>query len=176
MTALVAPAIRRGGVNTVYATHTHGKVLPLFIMIAFTKTFYQPNLVPPVTTVQHALEYRSRLEALEPRVKYLMSIFLHESTTPETIIEAKKSGNYRREELSSWRDQFVFLRSCRLYPVLSCIRRERDVQRQGLILNLHGECPSKGDITVMSAEERFLPTLLELHERFPNLRIVLENI
>jgi len=56
------------------------------------------------------------------------------------------------------------------YPVFE------EMQRQGLILNLHGECPSKGDITVMSAEERFLPILFELHERFPNLRIVFEHL
>lgn len=49
------------------------------------------------------------------------------------------------------------------------------MQRQDLVLNLHGESPSSGDITVLNAEQRFLPTLLDLHTRFPNLRIVLEH-
>jgi dihydroorotase len=48
---------------------------------------------------------------------------------------------------------------------------------QDIILNLHGETPPAqgSDITVLNAEERFLPTLLDLHKRFPNLRIILEH-
>lgn len=51
-----------------------------------------PNLVPPVTTVKMALDYRSKLQALEPDVDFLMSLYLHESMTIETIIEAKRAG------------------------------------------------------------------------------------
>jgi dihydroorotase len=110
------------------------------------------------------------LEAIEPKVKYLMSLYLHESITPETIIEAKKKGitgvksypaGVTTNSSSGVVDYAPF------YPVFA------EMERQGLILNLHGELPSKGDITVMSAEERFLPTLFELHKRFPNLRIIL---
>jgi dihydroorotase len=49
-------------------------------------------LVPPVTTVQQCLEYHDRLKAIEPNVDYLMSLYLHESITPEVIREAKKAG------------------------------------------------------------------------------------
>lgn len=151
----------------------HGKTLPLFIMMTFVKQSYQPNLDPPVTTVQHALEYRSRLEALEPRMKYLMSLYLHKSTTPETIIEAKRRGitgvkSYPAGVTTNSSSGVLDYAS--FYPVFE------EMQRQGLILNLHGECPSRGEITVMSAEERFLPTLREIHERFPNLRMVLEHL
>lgn len=51
-----------------------------------------PNLVPPITTVEHALSYRSYLQKIEPNVKFLMSLYLHPSITPETIREAKKAG------------------------------------------------------------------------------------
>ena len=51
-----------------------------------------PNLVPPITTVQHALSYRTRLREIEPDVNFLMSLYLHPSITPEVIIEAKKAG------------------------------------------------------------------------------------
>jgi dihydroorotase len=37
----------------------------------------QPNLEPPITTVAQALEYRSRLQSIEPNVQYLMSLYLH---------------------------------------------------------------------------------------------------
>lgn len=48
------------------------------------------------------------------------------------------------------------------------------MEEEGLVLNLHGEVPSdRKDVTVMNAEASFLPTLQDLHKRFPKLRIVL---
>jgi len=151
MMQLVTPTIRKGGVNTVYV---------------------MPNLQPPVTTVQRALEYKKELENLEPNVQFLMSMYLHESMTPETIIEAKKHGitgvkSYPAGVTTNSQSGVVDYAS--FYPVFA------EMERQDLILNLHGEVPSKGDITVLSAEERFLPTLLELHAKFPRLRIILEH-
>lgn len=57
------------------------------------------------------------------------------------------------------------------YPVFE------EMERQDIVLNLHGELPPSAgaDITVLNAEEAFLPTLLDLHKRFPNLRIILEH-
>jgi dihydroorotase len=57
------------------------------------------------------------------------------------------------------------------YPVFE------EMERQDMILNLHGESPSTpdSDVTVLNAEERFLPTLKSLHQRFPKLRIILEH-
>jgi dihydroorotase len=50
-----------------------------------------------------------------------------------------------------------------------------------LVLNLHGEVANNPksatdkSVTVLNAEERFVPTLKDLHRRFPKLRIVLEH-
>ena len=101
-----------------------------------------------------------------------MSLYLHESITPETIIQAKQSGiigvkSYPAGVTTNSSSGVVDY--TQFYPVFA------EMERQGLILNLHGESPSKGDITVLNAEERFLPTLLELHQRFPKLRIILEH-
>ncbi|OAX84144.1 dihydroorotase, homodimeric type [Emergomyces africanus] len=152
MMRLVVPTIRQGGVNTVYV---------------------MPNLVPPITTVAQALSYKERLQALEPKVTYLMSLYLHPSITPETIIEAKKNGIIGVKSypagVTTNSDSGV-IDYAAFYPVFA------EMERQHLILNLHGECPSEGDITVMSAEERFLPTLLDLHARFPRLRIIVEHL
>lgn len=59
------------------------------------------------------------------------------------------------------------------------------METHDLVLNLHGEVPpspvqetniqTQNSTTVLSAEESFLPTLLDLHQRFPKLRIVLEH-
>ncbi|KAI9841038.1 MAG: hypothetical protein M1838_003800 [Thelocarpon superellum] len=147
----VVPCIRRGGVNTVYV---------------------MPNLSPPITTVQQALSYHQRLEALEPNVTFLLSLYLHSSITPETIVEARTAGIsgvkcYPAGVTTNSSQGIVDYES--FYPVFA------ELERQDLILNLHGECPSSRDITILNAEERFLPVLRTLHRRFPKLRIVLEH-
>ncbi len=48
------------------------------------------------------------------------------------------------------------------------------MEEEDMILNLHGEAPWGGDVTVLNAEETFLPTFTALHKRFPKLRIILE--
>jgi len=44
-----------------------------------------------------------------------------------------------------------------------------------LVLNLHGEVADLSGHSDLSHEEAFLPALMSLHQRFPNLRIVLEH-
>ncbi|KAI1822801.1 dihydroorotase [Xylaria intraflava] len=150
---LVVPYIRRGGVDTV---------------------FVMPNLQPPITSVAAALEYKSRLQAIEPDVNYLMSLYLHPSVTPDVIAEAAKAG----------------IAGVKLYPQGVTTNSESGVagdfvevyaptfaamEQHGIVLNLHGEVPGtvpNGDI---SLEELFLPTLKRLNEKFPNLHIILEH-
>ncbi|KAF2195456.1 Dihydroorotase [Zopfia rhizophila CBS 207.26] len=163
MSQLVTPTIRRGGANQVYV---------------------MPNLIPPITTVQQCLEYRDRLRAIESNIDYLMSLYLHESITPETIREAKKAGitgvkSYPAGVTTNSSlgvvDYEIF------YPVFE------EMEKQNMILNLHGEVPSTPPhahssttsntlaITILNAEPAFLPTLQTLHTRFPRLRIILEH-
>ncbi|KAH8719465.1 hypothetical protein GQ44DRAFT_712113 [Phaeosphaeriaceae sp. PMI808] len=163
MSQLVTPTIRNGGVNQVYV---------------------MPNLVPPVTTVQQCLEYRDRLQAIDPNVDYIMSLYLHESITPEVIREAKMAGitgvksypaGVTTNSSSGVLDYETF------YPVFE------EMEKQNMILNLHGEVPStpthahtssskdEKAITILNAEPAFLPTFKSLHERFPKLRIILEH-
>jgi dihydroorotase len=61
------------------------------------------------------------------------------------------------------------------------------MEKQNMILNLHGEVPSTpahahtssskdtAAITILNAEPAFLPTFKSLHEKFPKLRIILEH-
>lgn len=135
--------------------------------------------MPPVTTVQAALDYRQRLRSIEPNVNYLMSLYLHPSITPDTIRQAKKAGivgvkSYPAGVTTNSSSGVVDYDS--FYPVFKAMEEE------DLVLNLHGEAPpsptithATNQITVLNAEEAFLPTLKSLHERFPNLRIILEH-
>jgi dihydroorotase len=82
MMELVAHQIRQGGVDTVFVMviiQGYYPSIPTFIYLM------QPNLEPPITAVTQALEYRSRLQAVEPNVQYLMSLYLHISfSSPHT--------------------------------------------------------------------------------------------
>ncbi|KAI1157853.1 Dihydroorotase [Nemania serpens] len=150
---LVVPYIRRGGVDTV---------------------FVMPNLQPPITSVAAALEYKSRLQAIDPRVNYLMSLYLHPSVTPDVIAEAAKAG----------------IAGVKLYPQGVTTNSESGVagdfvetyaptfaamEQHNIVLNLHGEVLGTVPKDDVSLEELFLPTLKRLNETFPKLRIVLEH-
>ncbi|KAL6252410.1 dihydroorotase [Rhinocladiella similis] len=151
MLEAVAPTIKQGGVETV---------------------FVMPNLVPPITTVAHALSYKQSISKLSDAT-CLMSLYLHPSVTPDTIREAKRSGaiygvkSYPAGVTTNSASGVVDYEQ--FYPVFEAMEQE------DLVLNLHGEAPPGEDITVLNAEEAFLPTLLDLHRRFPKLRIVLEH-
>lgn len=147
----VTPTIRYGGVDMVYV---------------------MPNLVPPITTVQQALSYQKRLEALAPDVTFLMSLYLHPSITPQVVRDATAAGirgikSYPAGVTTNSASGVVDYEQ--FYPVFAAM------EEYDLILNLHGEAPPGEDITILNAEQAFLPTLLDLHRRFPKLRIVLEH-
>jgi dihydroorotase len=101
-----------------------------------------------------------------------MSLYLSPQITPDVIIAAKKAG----------------IAGVKVYPAGVTTNSEHGVssyepfyptfaemEKQDMVLNLHGECPSGRDIHVLNAEEKFLPTLKEIHSKFPKLRIVLEH-
>ncbi len=50
------------------------------------------------------------------------------------------------------------------------------MEQEDMVLNLHGECPSKGDGTIWNAESEFLPILATPSQSFPRLRICLEHL
>jgi dihydroorotase len=140
-----------------------------------------PNLIPPLTRVSDVQRYKADLEALAPDVTFLTTLYLHPSITPEVISAAAIAGiagvkaypaGVTTNSAAGVVDWKVF------YPAFAAM------QEKGLVLNLHGEVPGPSsssvegqnqDVTVLTAESLFLPTLHEIHSAFPNLRIVLEH-
>lgn len=124
--------------------------------------------------MNHALNYQKYLQKLEPNVHFLMSLYLHPNIKPETVIEAKQKGitgiKSYPHGVTTHSDHGVLSYEV-FYPVFE------EMERQDMVLNIHGELPPSAgaDITVLNAEEAFLPTLLDLHRRFPKLRIILEH-
>ncbi|KAF4965775.1 hypothetical protein FSARC_6446 [Fusarium sarcochroum] len=148
---LVVPTVRQGGVDTV---------------------FVMPNLLPPLTAVDKVLEYKSKLTAITKDVNFLMSLYLHPSVTPEVIAQAAEAG----------------VTGVKLYPQGVTTNSESGVsditafydtfgamEKHGIVLNIHGEVLESLAPADTTLEEAFLPTLKQLHERFPKLRIVLEH-
>ena len=52
----------------------------------------QPNLKPPISTTDQALEYKANLERIDPTIEYLMTLYLSPDLTPDEIRKAKKAG------------------------------------------------------------------------------------
>ncbi|KIJ56656.1 hypothetical protein M422DRAFT_149407 [Sphaerobolus stellatus SS14] len=150
---LVTPQVRKGG---------------------FKLAYVMPNLKPPITTAEQALEYKKVLESIDPEVEYLMTLYLSPDITPDEIRRASKAGvvgvkSYPRGVTTNSEGGIESYET--YYPVFEVME---DV---GMVLNLHGEIPSNPDTNthVLNAEEKFLPHLVSLHRRFPKLRIVLEH-
>ncbi|KAM0205745.1 hypothetical protein ACHAQI_008899 [Fusarium lateritium] len=148
---LVVPTVQQGGVDTV---------------------FVMPNLLPPLTSVEQVLDYKSKLTAITKDVNFLMSLYLHPSVTPEVIAQAAEAG----------------ITGVKLYPQGVTTNSESGVsditafyntfaamEKHGIVLNIHGEVLESLAPADTTLEEAFLPTLKQLHDRFPQLRIVLEH-
>lgn len=149
------------------------------------KHIRQPNLTPPITTVAAALSYKSRLQPLSPTTTFLMTLYLHPDITPSTITEAAAAGITGVKVYPAGvttNSAAGVLDLAQYYPVFAAM------QEHDMVLNLHGEAVSTpatafaqqndskdAAITVLNAEQAFLPTLKDLHARFPRLRIVLEH-
>lgn len=141
----------------------------------FRRAIIMPNLKPPVTTVDQALAYKSRIMEHVPEsctFQPLMTLYLTDTTTPSEIRKAKENG----------------IVACKLYPAGAttnsdsgvtdldlCRRALEEMARQGILLLIHGEVTDpKVDIFHREAvfiEEKLRP-LLQAH---PSLKVVLEH-
>ncbi|CAH7688977.1 hypothetical protein BY996DRAFT_6431673 [Phakopsora pachyrhizi] len=170
-------------VESPFDAHLHlrqpGQLLELVInhaKIGGVETAYvMPNTVPPIRTVEDAVKYRALLEKLEPNVNFLVSIYLSRSLTTDEIRKAKSFGitgikSYPRGVTTNSKEG---IESYEIYYDLFKVMEEED-----LILNLHGELPCSdfnSNISVLNAEEKFLPQLIKIHKNFPKLRVILEH-
>ena len=162
--------------------HIHlrdGEALRLTVSDAssqFSRAIVMPNLVPPVTTAEQALAYKSRIEAHVPSGQLftpLMVLYLTDKTTPEMVKAAKLAG----------------VVACKLYPAGATTNSDSGVtdinkvypafaamQDEAMLLLVHGEV-TDGDIDIFDREKIFIDTKLkQLRRDFPELKTVLEHI
>jgi dihydroorotase len=141
----------------------------------FARAIIMPNLVPPVTNVAEAAQYRGRIrEAAGSGFEPLMTCYLTDQTAADEIELGFEEG--------------VWI-AAKLYPAgattnsasgVTDIRNIRDVlermQRIGLVLCVHGEV-TLPNVDVFDREAVFIESILQpLVRDFPGLRVVLEHI
>ena len=142
----------------------------------FGRAIIMPNLRPPVTTAQQALEYKERILAAVPAgvaFEPLMTLYLTDNLPPEEIARAKAAG----------------VVAAKLYPAGATTNSDAGVtdprktyktleamQKAGLLLLVHGEVTSP-EIDLFDREAVFIEQqLIPLRRDFPELKIVFEHI
>ena len=141
----------------------------------FGRAIIMPNLVPPVTDASAAMAYRERILAAARGTDFqpLMTLYLTESTTAETIREAKAAGVvaaklYPAGATTNSASGVTDIRN--IYPVLEAMAD------CGMLLLVHGEV-TDSDIDIFDREKVFLERVLApTLAAFPSLRVVLEHI
>lgn len=143
----------------------------------FGRAIVMPNLKPPVTTVEQARAYRSRILAAVPAgtpFEPLMTLYLTDNTPPGEIAKAAASG---------------FVKAVKYYPAGATTNSDSgvtDIRRCDAVLEamaahrlpllLHGEVTDPA-VDIFDREKVFIETVLvPLQRRFPALRMVLEHI
>lgn len=159
--------LRDGAVLQTSVAHTASQCARAIVM---------PNLKPPVTQVQHALDYRDRIMAVCPKeadFTPLMTLYLTDNTSAEEIAQAHAAG----------------VVACKLYPagattnsdagvtnIKHCYRALEAMQRYGMPLLMHGEV-THADIDIFDREAIFIEQVLQpLQRDFPELKVVFEHI
>lgn len=135
-----------------------------------------PNLKPPVTQVADALAYRERILAALPagsRFQPLMTLYLTDRTSIETVRQAKQAG----------------IIAFKLYPagattnsdagvtdILAMLPVLREMAEQNLPLLVHGEVTDPA-IDIFDREAVFIERILQpIMQELPDLKIVFEHI
>ncbi|KAM7265878.1 hypothetical protein ACFE04_003561 [Oxalis oulophora] len=144
----------------------------------FGKAIVMPNLKPPITTTVAAISYReSILKVLPSNSDFtpLMTLYLTDTTSPEEIKLARKSGDvfavklYPAGATTNSQDGVTDLLG-KCLPVLE------EMVEQNMLLLVHGEVTNP-DVDVFDREKVFIDTVLQpLIQRLPQLKIVMEHI
>ena len=151
-------------------------VLP-FTAAQFARGIIMPNLVPPVTTVEAAIGYRSRILAARPAgsdFEPLMTCYLTDLTSPEEIERGHAEG--------------VWL-AAKLYPAGATTNAHHGVkdigglrpvlermERIGMPVLIHGEATDPA-VDIFDREQVFMEqTLLPLLKQHQGLKVVVEHV
>jgi dihydroorotase len=144
----------------------------------FARAIIMPNLKPPVTTVELAHAYRSRIEAnlkslginsFEP----LMTLYLTDNTSADEVRKAKAEGivGFKLYPAGATTNSDAGVSNIR-----HCYKALEAMQEVGMLFLIHGEV-THSDIDIFDREAVFIDQMLEpLRRDFPQLKMVFEHI
>lgn len=143
----------------------------------FGRAIIMPNLMPPVTTVELALEYRKAiLEALpaEQAFNPLMALYLTNSTSKEEVLDVAENEHTIGFKLypagATTNSDSGVTDIKKIYPLLE------EMEKQEVPLLVHGEV-TDNEIDIFDREKAFIDRHLKpITEAFPALRVVLEHV
>jgi len=141
----------------------------------FARAIVMPNLVPPVTGVEAARDYRKRiLEATAPGFTPLMTCYLTDQADPDEIARGFDEGVWVAAKLypagatTNSASGVTDIRN--IYPALA------RMETIGMVLCVHGEVTDP-QVDVFDREAVFIDRVLQpLARDFPALKIVFEHI
>lgn len=151
-------------------------VLP-YTADVFARAIIMPNLVPPVTTVDAANSYRSRItnsltsaQSFEP----LMTCYLTDTISSTEIRRGFKDGTWVAAKLypagATTNSDSGVTSIDKIYPALETM------QEIGMPLLVHGEVVDP-EVDVFDREAMFIEEVMHpTRARFPDLKVVFEHI
>ncbi len=143
----------------------------------FARAIVMPNLKPPVTTTELALQYRERILAALPalaRFEPLMTLYLTDSTQPGEIATARSSG--RVHAIKYYPAGATTHSDAGVTDLRKCHRVFEAMEESRMPLLVHGEVTDPA-VDVFDREKAFIErSLAPLVERFAGLRVVMEHI
>jgi dihydroorotase len=161
--------------------HVHlrdGEMLKLvapFTSRQFERAIVMPNLVPPITSLAAAADYRQRIrDSAGSDFHPLMTYYLTDEADPELVEHGVNDDVWIAAKLypanATTNSAFGVTDIRTIHPVL-----ER-MQAIGMVLCVHGEVTDP-DVDVFDREAVFIERVLDpLIRDFPELKVVLEHI
>src|SRR5574338_1473771 len=146
-----------------------------FTAYQFARAIVMPNLMPPITTIPAAADYRERIwQEAGREFQPLMTHYLTDEANPDVVESGFNDDVWIAAKLypanATTNSAFGVSDVRNLYPTL-----ER-MQRIGMVLCVHGEVTDP-DVDIFDREAVFIDRILRgLIRDFPDLKIVLEHI
>lgn len=143
----------------------------------FARAIVMPNLKPPITTVELAMDYRMRILAClseDTNFLPLMTLYLTDNTRTGDIDDIDNSEYVHAVKYypagATTNSEFGVTNLENVYPVLEKMRES------GVPLLIHGEVTDP-DVDPFDREKVFIDSVLDpLLQRFEGLKVVLEHI
>lgn len=137
MSSLIVPHVRQGGVTTAYV---------------------MPNTIPPITTVDQCIAYLDELESHDEQLHLIGTLYLHPSLSREEIKKAaatrsKRTGLQRVMGVKSYPRGVTTNSEGGIESYEAYYEVFDEMEKQGMVLNLHGEVPSNEEQVSMVQEQ-----------------------